>query len=126
MNRAEEVKKLVQKWNTKGEICDKIHIIDGATGYSYRRVFGKYLKTDIKEIIIEEPYLKDHYQICDLVMFCELAVSTCQSLKYIRVTTIHEPHRQSTQFQCLSESLGKKNIKIAFDYSDNLHDRQVM
>lgn len=63
MNRAEEVKKLVQKWNTKGEICDKIHIIDNASGFSYRKIFEKYMKDDVKEILIDEPYLKEHFQV---------------------------------------------------------------
>lgn len=63
MNRAEEVKKLVQKWNTKGEICDKIHVIDGGCGFSYRRIFEKYMKDDVKEILVDEPYLKEHFQV---------------------------------------------------------------
>lgn len=63
MDRAEQVKKLVQKWNTKGEICDKIHVIDGACGFSYRRVFEKYMNDDVKEILIDEPYLKEHFQV---------------------------------------------------------------
>lgn len=126
MNRAEEVKKLVQRWSTKGEICDKIHVIDGATGYSYRRVFEKYLQDDVKEIIIEEPYLKEHFQICNLVMFCELAVSNCRHLKFIRVTTTEEQHKQKEPFRCLAESLNKKNVTLAFDFSNSLHDRQVM
>uniref|UniRef100_A0A336K284 CSON014305 protein n=1 Tax=Culicoides sonorensis TaxID=179676 RepID=A0A336K284_CULSO len=129
MDRAEQVKKLVQKWNTKGEICDKIHVIDGASGFSYRRVFQKYMNDDVKEILIDEPYLKEHYQICNLVMFCELAISQCKNLRYIKVTTIKDTRpntEQSTGFKSLAESLSKKSITLYFDYSENLHDRQVI
>lgn len=116
---------MVQKWSTKGEIVDKILIIDGATGYSYRRVFEKYLTPEVKEIIVQEPYLKDHYQICNLVMLCELAVSKCQNLKFISVNTTADP-KQGEGFKCLAGSLQKKGVQIAFDTVDNLHDRQVM
>ncbi|XP_063701314.1 MIT domain-containing protein 1 [Culicoides brevitarsis] len=129
MNRAEEVKKLVQKWNTKGEICDKIHVIDGASGFSYRRVFEKYMKDDVKEILIDEPYLKEHFQICNLVMFCELALSKCKNLRYIKVTTIKDVRPSSEQnngFSSLTESLAKKSVTINFDFHENLHDRQVI
>jgi hypothetical protein len=63
MKRAEEVKDLVSSWKTKGVISDKIPILEDATGYSYDRVFGKYLTNDVKEVLVEEPYVREHYQV---------------------------------------------------------------
>lgn len=63
MQRAEEVKESIKQMTTRGEIKDKIHIMDGATGYSYKRIFEKYCTADVREILIEEPYLKDFYQV---------------------------------------------------------------
>lgn len=125
MDRAEQVKRLVQKWSTKGEIVDKILIIDNATGYSYRRIFEKYLTTDVKEIIVQEPYLKEHYQLCNLVMLCELAVTKCKNLKFISVTTTKES-KANEGFKNLVENLKKRGVQIVFDFCENLHDRQVM
>jgi hypothetical protein len=63
MQRAEQVKESIKLLSSKGEICDKIHIMDGATGYSYKRIFEKYCTSEVREILIEEPYLKDFYQV---------------------------------------------------------------
>jgi hypothetical protein len=63
MQRAEDMKASLKQVSTKGEILDKIHIIDGATGYSYKRVFEKYCGPEVREALIEEPYLKDFYQV---------------------------------------------------------------
>jgi hypothetical protein len=129
LGQAEKVKKLIQSWGTKGEIRDKIHISDGATNYGYDRIFGKYLTEDVEEILIEEPYIRDHYQLLNLVMFCELAVSNCRNLKCIKVTTNKDPSPRSEQtrsFESLTESLAKHNICLYVDITDTLHDRQVL
>lgn len=41
--------------------------MDGATGYSYKRIFGKYLTNDVREIQIAEPYLKENFQVSKLI-----------------------------------------------------------
>lgn len=129
MEQAEKLKKSIQSWGSKGEIRDKIHIPEGATNYGYDRIFGKYLTDAVEEILIEEPYLKDHYQICNLVMFCELAVSNCRNLKCIKVTTNKDPNKASDQMKSLSnlaDSLEKHNISLYSDFTTSLHDRQIL
>lgn len=129
MAQAEKLKLSIQNWGSRGEIRDRIHITDGATGYGYDRIFGKYLNEDVEEILIEEPYLKDHYQLCNLVMFCELAVSNCRKLKCIKVTTNKDPNQNSEQdksMSCIAESLSKHNVCLYVDFTANLHDRQIL
>jgi hypothetical protein len=63
LGRAEQLKDDVLKWSSRGEIKDKICILEGAKNYGYERIFGKYLNEDVKEILIEEPYVKEHYQV---------------------------------------------------------------
>ena len=63
MERAEHLKKLVKSVSIKGELIDKIHIVDGAIGYSYKKIFNKYLTQDCKEIVIEEPYIREFHQV---------------------------------------------------------------
>lgn len=63
MKRAEQIKELVLQWTSKGEISDKFHIVEGASGYSYQRIFKKYLTADLAEVSIEEPYIKEYHQV---------------------------------------------------------------
>jgi len=117
----------ILSWRTRGEICDRIHIAESATNFGYDRIFGKYLKEDVKEIQIEEPYLKEHYQLCNLVMFCELAVTQCTNLKCIKVTTNKDSNPdQAKGLGFLTDSLAKHNIMLYVDFTTNLHDRQVL
>jgi hypothetical protein len=129
LSQAEQIKKSIQKWGSKGEIRDKIHVPEGATNYGYDKVFGKYLTEEVEEILIEEPYVKEYYQLCNLVMFCELCVSNCRNLKCIKVTTNKDTNptsEQSKGLASLSESLSKHNICLYIDLVSNLHDRQIM
>lgn len=130
LGQAEQIKKSILQWGSKGEIRDRIHIPEGATNFGYDRIFGKYLTAEVEEILVEEPYLKDFYQLCNLVMFCELAVSNCRNLKCIKVTTNMDSSsnaEQSKGLNSLSESLLKhSNICLYVDLVTSLHDRQVM
>ena len=69
MARAEEVKKAVSSRASRGEIRDKFHIVENATNYSYERIFGKYLTEEVKEILVEEPYVKEFYQVISRKLF---------------------------------------------------------
>ncbi|EAA04168.4 AGAP006789-PA [Anopheles gambiae str. PEST] len=129
MNRAEQVKELVTRWKSKGVISDRIHIVEGATGYSYGRIFGKYFNDEVHEILLEEPYVREHHQICNLVMFCELAVNSCRNLKYIQLATVKEAKNgdeQGRAFEVLKQSLHKQAVKFVVEYSEHMHDRQVI
>lgn len=64
ISRAEQIKEQIREQRSKGEIKDKIHIIANGTGYGYDTIFGKYLGDDVKEISLEEPYLREYYQVC--------------------------------------------------------------
>lgn len=63
MTRAETIKSHIKEQQSKGEIVDKIHIIANGTNYSYETIFGKYLNEGVKEISLEEPYLREYYQV---------------------------------------------------------------
>lgn len=66
LKRAELIKTEIQSWSSRGEIKDKICILEGATNFGYERIFGKYMNDDVKEILIEEPYVKEFYQVMTL------------------------------------------------------------
>ncbi|CRL06470.1 CLUMA_CG019543, isoform A [Clunio marinus] len=129
MDQAEKLKQAILNWGSKGEIRDKIHIAENAKNYSYHRIFGKYLTEDVEEILIEEPYMKDHYHLCNLVMFCELAVTNCKNLKCIRITTNKDTNKESEQdkgLQSIANSLLLHNVCLSINYTSSLHDRQIL
>lgn len=63
MTRAEQIKVKINEQRIRGEIVDKIHIIANGTGYDYATIFGKYLNDSVKEVSLEEPYLREYYQV---------------------------------------------------------------
>lgn len=129
MVRAEQLKRLLPVEH--GKVVDKIFIMEGDTGKSYDQVFGKYLKADVTEVQLDEPYLREHHQLTNLVRFCELLVAKCRNLKVISVTTtVKDDEQKAVQaaaFKVLATSLDQaRRIKLEIRYSDNLHDRQIM
>lgn len=63
IDRAEQIKLRVQRHVSQGELEQHIPIDENATGYSYSSIFGKYVNKNVKEILIEEPYLGKPYQV---------------------------------------------------------------
>lgn len=129
IEQAEKLKKSIQSWGSRGEIRDKIPIAEGSMNHGYDNIFGKYLTENVGEILIEEPYMKDYYQLCNLLMFCELAISKCNNLKCIKLTTNKDTNPNSEQVKninSISESLAKHNVVLYTDYTTNLHDRQIL
>lgn len=118
MTRAESIKSQLDEQRSRGEIVDKIHIIANGTGFDYGSIFGKYLDDKVKEVCLEEPYLREYYQVSEnkcnessvigsndeiilvlifnqlinFIRFCELVVSKCRNLKFISVTTVKDPN----------------------------------
>lgn len=73
--------------------------------------------------------MKDHYQLCNLVMFCELALTNCKNLKCIKVTTNKDQNPQSEQqkhLDSITESLAQHKVIFYHEFTTNMHDRQVL
>uniref|UniRef100_A0A1B0DJ55 Uncharacterized protein n=1 Tax=Phlebotomus papatasi TaxID=29031 RepID=A0A1B0DJ55_PHLPP len=126
-DRACILKEQILKWSIRGEIKDKIHIVENSKGHSYKSLFGKYLNDVVKEILVEEPYLREYFQLTNLVMFCELAVSSCRNLKYINVRTVSVGGEQVEAFRQLKDSLKvARGINLNVEFSEHIHDRQII
>ena len=62
-------------------------------------------------------------------MFCEMAVTKCENLKCIKLTTNKDTRSNSEQtagLEQLAESLLQHHVTLIVEYLTNLHDRQVM
>lgn len=70
-------------------------------------------------------------QLINFVRFCELVVAKCRNLKFITVTTVKDPHSaraadQVNAFNAMTADLKNRSIAFSVDYSEQLHDRQIM
>lgn len=83
--RAEKLKKLVREQQEAGTFHEKLNITEGSTGYSYRRVFEKYLEGNVQEVVVEDPYIRNIHQIYNFLRFCELLVrkGTVRNIKLL-------------------------------------------
>lgn len=128
LKRAEVIKQQQASDLAKRKVVSQIHIAENAQGHSYATLFGKYLDSGVREIIIEEPYLGRVFQMYNLLMVIELSVLQCSQLKLIKVITKRgeDPQEQATAFAQIKEDLASKHIKLVVEYSESLHDRSIV
>ncbi|XP_055912352.1 MIT domain-containing protein 1 [Eupeodes corollae] len=127
--RLDVIRKKIDAHTTKGDVVDNIPIMEGSTGHSYRQLFGKYLDNEVKEVELDEAYLMENHQMQNLVMFLELVVKSCHSLRYIRIVTKKDERTGSIQkesFDSIKTDLARRNIQLAVEYQSNLHDRKIV
>lgn len=105
----------------------KVHITENATGFSFVKLFGKYLDSGVQEIIIVEPYLGRPFQMYNLLMFIELSVANCSQLKVIKVETKpgEDPKEQASALSQIREDLASRNIKLLSELNPAAHDRSI-
>ncbi|XP_062616833.1 MIT domain-containing protein 1-like [Saccostrea cucullata] len=130
MDRAEELKKFVKEEKTAGKQHEQIQIESNNTGYSYERLFSRFLNQFVTEVEVEDPYIRSNHQIYNFLRFCELVVKSKAPVKEIRLLTGSDesPDLQAQQHEKLgqlSESLRSHKIKLTVKYSDTLHDREI-
>jgi len=108
------------------DTIEHISIKDNAIGYSYEKVFGKYLDANVKEVVIREPHLSKKFQFKNLLMFIELLVKHCKNLRFIRITTgaRNDGENQEYIFKKILDDLETRSIKFNTVYED-FHDRKI-
>ncbi|KAI4495550.1 hypothetical protein M0802_008562 [Mischocyttarus mexicanus] len=129
LDRAEKVKQLIDKKKILGTYRELIKISDGAIGYGYNSLFGRFLDAMVTYIQIEDPYIRTFHQCQNLVRLCELAVHKCHSLSKITLITTSDPDESKNQPKRLEEmkqSLKSHLVSFEITYSDTLHDRQII
>uniref|UniRef100_A0A1A9WFL4 MIT domain-containing protein n=1 Tax=Glossina brevipalpis TaxID=37001 RepID=A0A1A9WFL4_9MUSC len=129
LDRAEQIKERISRLGQSGSLLHSVSIEDGATGYSFHTLFGKYLSNDVKEVLIEEPYLAERYQFQNLVNFFEVIVKHCTDLKFIRLVTKTDsknPENQMTTLDNIKTDLSLREITLHFTFEPTLHDRKIL
>lgn len=131
IKRAELIKANIKKLKDEGNYSEQVNIEDNSLNHSYERVFGRFLDEDVRNIKIEDPYIRSFHQVQNLVRFSELVVKKCKNLKCLHLLTTkdsrdNESKEQLKWLSMLRESLLKYNVTLKTNLSDTLHDRQVM
>ena len=85
IHRAEKLKALVKQQKEAGKFHEKIHIKEGAAGYEYNKVFAAYLEGEVRDVFVEDPYIRSHHQILNFLRFCEMLVKkgTVRNIKLV-------------------------------------------
>ncbi|HNW36756.1 MAG TPA: BREX system Lon protease-like protein BrxL, partial [Candidatus Ozemobacteraceae bacterium] len=120
---------LVRPANGNGEpVEDHYTIRYGDTGYSYEAVFGRYL-TGVREIRIEDPYIRALHQVQNLVRFCETALRAGALEKMHLVTGLdgdEDKNEPEERFGMLRDSLAVYGVAFTWEYRETMHDREVL
>ena len=113
--------------DNQGPIEKHLKIHYGDVGYSYEDVFKNYL-VGAKEVIIQDPYIRQNHQISNFLKLAELLVKIGDCNK-IHLITASDDYQQESEnkssFEQISDSLFENDIEFTFDFSDTIHDRQI-
>jgi ATP-dependent Lon protease len=103
----------------------KVHY--GDIGYSYEDVFKDYY-VGAKSIIIQDPYIRQSFQISNFLKLVELIVKIgdCDKIHLITSSDDSEQeHENRHSFEKIADSLFENDIELTFEFSDTIHDRHI-
>ncbi|XP_062982349.1 MIT domain-containing protein 1 isoform X2 [Elgaria multicarinata webbii] len=100
MNRAEDIKKYLEKEKEDGKYHKQIKIEENTKGFSYEKLFQEYLNETVTEVWVEDPYIRH----------------------------VHQGSGKSQQMSALEEiqqSLKNFGVTLDVSYSSSIHDREI-
>lgn len=103
-----------------------IDIVEGQMGVSYEKLFLPYLE-GAKYIKICDPYIRLHYQIFNLMSFCEILDASEGPIR-LNLVTGRDAYKESeikSNLDDLTKGLSNHNIQFEYDLDENLHDRWI-
>lgn len=110
-------------------VAKTISIRENQGGVTYKDLFGDYLRT-AKEISITDPFIRQPYQIDNLVDFIQMVkdVSTVQDTVKIHLSTQNDDDEKVAEvidsFNDLADELLPMGIEFTFDFKAD-HDRFI-
>jgi hypothetical protein len=103
-------------------------IAEEQTGHTYESIVGPYL-INAKTLTIQEPYIRDNYQIQNFVRFCETIVrlSSIQEINLItKFDNTIQQHDVLNKLRGLQQTLlEKRNIYLNIQVKPNIHAREI-
>lgn len=110
-------------------VSKTISIRENQSGVTYKGLFGDYLR-DAKEITLIDPFIRQPYQIDNLVDFIEMIheMSTEQEGIKIHLSTQNDDDEKVAEIidslDDLSDELSPRGIEFSYDFKAN-HDRII-
>jgi len=104
-----------------------LRIADGDTGYSYRSLFGPYLK-GASAIILIDPYIRLEYQIRNLLSFIELIDTVDGPVSLNLVTSADDDYQQRInegKFSEIASGLSEHGISFTYEFNNTTHRRGI-
>jgi GTPase SAR1 family protein len=102
-------------------------IPEGATGYTYERIFCPYLET-AAEITVEDPFIAQRHQIDNFTRFCALAIRL-GNVKQIELITKDNGYGNDDeadgQLESLRRDLAARDVRFEWKRSRTIHDREI-
>ncbi|NXP89887.1 MITD1 protein, partial [Passerina amoena] len=132
LTRAEEIKELIKKQDSKYH--KQIRIEENATGFGYEKLFHEYLTENVSEVWVEDPYIRQvhqasRYLLYNFLRFCEMLVKGPCKVKTIHlITSYDEGSGKSQQMSALEEikqSLRNYGVTLNINFSSSIHDREI-
>ncbi len=103
-----------------------LDIAEGQKGISYEKLFSPYLK-GAKSIKVYDPYVRRHYQIYNLMSFCEIPDISETTLK-VHLVTGCDAYQEAELRRTLDElqhGLSVDQIEFDYTFDNNFHDRWI-
>lgn len=129
MDRAEQIKEHINKSKEEGKYHEQIKIGDSDTGFSYEVLFKPYITESLKEVWVEDPYIRHIHQLYNFLRFCEMLLkASCKVEKIHLLTSQDDGDGSAQQVSALSEikeSLQSRNVDLDIQYSSTIHDREI-
>ncbi|XP_028583720.1 MIT domain-containing protein 1 isoform X3 [Podarcis muralis] len=129
MDRAEEIKKYIEKEKEDGKYHKQIKIEENSKGFSYEKLFQEYLNETVTEVWVEDPYIRQVHQLYNFLRFCEMLVKGPCKVKTIHLLTSHdegnEKSQQMTILEEIQQSLKDFGVTLDVSYSPSIHDREI-
>uniref|UniRef100_A0A8R1HRQ3 MIT domain-containing protein n=1 Tax=Caenorhabditis japonica TaxID=281687 RepID=A0A8R1HRQ3_CAEJA len=122
------VKRIAQlEYANKTEVSvDQRRIAANSTGNGYHQVFSRCCDDTLKMVHVQDAYIVAHHQLLNFVRFCEVIVPLAKNLLVITLKTGEDARNNQTAFQELAVSLEKRGIVLYVEFSQSLHDREII
>ncbi|XP_038674350.1 MIT domain-containing protein 1 isoform X2 [Scyliorhinus canicula] len=129
MDRAEEIKKHLDKLKEDGKYHEQIKIPEDATGFSYEKLFKPYLDQFVTEVWVEDPYIRHVHQLYNFLRFCEMLLKGPCKVKNIHLLTSLDNNggnsQQSSSLDEIKQSLQGYGVTLELNHSSSIHDREI-
>lgn len=104
-----------------------LQIQEGATGYSYKNLFGRYLK-GAGSVHLTDPYIRLDFQIRNLLAFIGIIDTVDGPVSLHVITSADDDYQKQANSRKLDEitaNLEAHGISLTYEFSDTTHRRAI-